>query len=212
MELITAVVPLGFSDSVQWSAPVLDVTLGLFDRLDIALTGAPVFEEGEPVRGGLSMGFKWQPIQGEHLNGSFTPALDLTFSDGNDPINPRLGLAAETAIVLPVQLEYQHGRWAMGADLGYTVVVDADDGWLAALYGTARVLDSLVLVTEFGAGPTASQEGTNLLLTGGVDWTTPLGFNALVGASGVVHTTSGEEAGWRAYVGLQWLFTVWGSP
>jgi hypothetical protein len=212
MELITALVPVGFDGTVQWSAPVLDVTLGLFDQLDFALSGAPVFEEGEPARGGLSMGFKWQPIRGEHINAAFGPHLDLTFSDGDDPVNPRLGIAAQTAIVLPVQLEYQHGRWAVGTDLGYTVIVDQDDGWLAALYGSVRVLDPLVLVAEFGAAPTSSGQGTNLVLTGGIDWATPFGFNALVGGTGVIHTTSNEPRGWRAYVGMQWLFTVWGSP
>jgi hypothetical protein len=211
LELIVAVIPVSGEKTAEWSAPLLDVTVGIVDGFDLAVSGAPVFTEGQSVRGSVSFGFKWQPLRTSTWNAAFSPNVDFSFSEDNDPINPTLGVVADTSIALPVQLEYGANRWAVGADLGYTVVVDGADSWITSLYGNVVVLDWLTLVAEFAALPTSSSKGTNLLLTGGFDWATPLGFNVLASGSGGFASTSDESLPWRAYLGLQWKGTLWGD-
>ena len=202
--MILGVRALGLGDYVELAAPGADVTVGLLDGLDFFIVGAPVFELGprEALLGNdgeLDLGFKWQPIRGEHWNASFTPGVGLGFPFGDAP-----------AVLLPLQVEYQRDDFMVGTDFAWVVATDGPDIWFVATYGGYSLTDDLQLLGEFVWLRSPFDFETQLLLNFGLDWTTPTGFNLLASAGPGIEVFEGGEITWRAFFGIQWTFAVWG--
>jgi hypothetical protein len=183
-------------------APVVDLTLGVVEGVDIGVVASPIFsivrDAPNETKGFVSLSVKWQPLRGEHWNAAFTPSVAL-----NAPI------IGDTNFVLPVQIEYGWERFSLGVDAGYIVDLDDSDLWIAALYGGWAPSDSLTWLVEVWAGQRTETKRLATGLTLGVDWVMPGGLHLLAGAGPGFNHSGTRNVRVDAYLGLQWDFALW---
>ena len=202
-EAILAISGLGDRDTQILSAPILDLTLGVIEGVDLTLVMSAdhTFESGhEPDTDGAgSIGVKWQPVASERWNASFSPALTLTPSS----------IADEAVVVLPVELEYDWARFYAGVNAGYAIDSDGPDLLFGALHGGFAASDSLTLLAELWGGALGADHEEAAGFNLGFDWMTPLGPHLLAAAGPGYSWRDDGRARWYAYLGLQWDSTLW---
>lgn len=201
LQVILAASAFQLQDITALQAPVIDLTLGLVDGLDLILTAGPTHNLGDDVDidldGNLLGAVKWQFLDRDRWNASFTPGFGVDLVSGGQPV-----------FLFPVQLEYTSERLAIGTDAGYAVVTGAPDQWLANLYATAGPWRNVTLMGELWtiALPSGAIE---LGMNAGVDWEIPFGLHVLAAGGTGVWASRGERTSWTAFLGIQRDFTLW---
>ncbi|MBW2697890.1 MAG: hypothetical protein JRE70_15520, partial [Deltaproteobacteria bacterium] len=202
VEVILAASGFGYGELVALQVPAADLTLGVFEGLDVSAVISPVFTFAPDLAtessAALSLGLKWQPLRGQHWNAAFTPTGAINF--------PLLG---ETTLILPAQIEYTWQRLSLGVDGGYVVDFDDEDLWFAILYGGWTATDTLSLLAEIWGGESTRDHAREVGLTFGLDWMTPMGMHWLAAAGPGIASSGGRRVRWRFYLGLQWNFALW---
>ena len=184
--------------------PVLDITVGLHERVDLVLVMNPIFEKLGPLPtehgGAITGGVKWQLVKSDRWNVAFTPTI------GVDVIT-----AQELAFALPVQMEYTRERFAIGIDAGYIAVVQAEDQWLVAPYATWQVAEPLALMADVFAVGIPNGLGTTFGFTGGFELSLGRGFSLLASGGTGFASSNTARLSWKAYAGLFYAFD-WFAP
>ena len=202
VEAILSASGVGTGDSGDVSAPAADLTLGLFDGIDLTIVGAPVFtlsrHESTYTTGTLEVGVKWQPVRGEHWNAAFTPTAAI------DAV-----LFGESNVILPVQVEYAWSESWLGLDAGYVIDLDDSDVWFAAVQGGLAVTRSVDLVGEVWTGQATADDPNAAGFSLGLDWVIPGGPHLLAAGGPGFAFSGNDRARWYAYFGLQWDFALW---
>ena len=204
VEAILSASGVGDRESSDVAAPVVDLTLGVFEGVDLALLGGPIFTVGGDVptetTGTLEVGIKWQPLRGERWNASFTPTAALNAL-----------VLGDSNLILPVQIEYAWSKAWLGLDGGYVVDADDPDGWFVAVPAGLAATAELALVGEVFFGQATRNGPSTGGFSLGLDWNPRPPFHLLIGA-GPGFTLSGDDpARWYGYVGVQWDSSLW-SP
>lgn len=202
VELIATANAFGVGDATDIFVPMLDLTLGVFEGVDLTLVASPSFAviPREPVdtAAAVEAGLKWQPVRGEHWNVAFSPFAALN-----------AGLLRESNVVLPVQIEYRRPSFAIGIDGGYIVDLDRDDLWFLTLYGGWSVVDSLELLGEVWGGRNTPNESSSCGINLGLDWQLAPSLHLLAAGGPGMAIRAGRRARWYAYLGLQWNWALW---
>ena len=202
VEAILAVSSLEQAGRISTQAPLIDLGLGLIHGLDLNLIGSPTHAaddtEALPIQGNIAGSLKWQFLQADHWNASLTPGIAVNLRSGG-----------RKSVVLPLQIEYARGRFAWGLDGTYLFVMEDTDQWLAGSYASFRYRDGLFLLAEVWALGVREGKSTDLGISGGIDWRTPLGPRLLASAGTDIASFGIERIEWRVYLGLQWNFRLW---
>jgi hypothetical protein len=194
----------GFESEDKIAAPGIDLTLGVMQGVDLTALVSPRFivtSDGLEERSALiDLGIKLQPIRGPHWNAAFTPTVSIDSAS-----------APESTLFLAIQLEYTNGPFVVGAEGGYSLNFNANDDGFAALYGAYTVHEKLSLLAEGWAGQRLNSRDLGVGFGAGCDWTLPRGLHLLVGGEAGFKIESTRTPAWRAYLGLQWNFRLWGK-
>jgi hypothetical protein len=196
------VTALGFPNSTEVVAPLVDLTLGVFDRVDLILVASPVFSVSPDLptdtSGVVALAAKWQFLRTEHWNASFSPAGVF-----NSPV------IGDSNVILPVELEYSRESFAVGINGSYVVDFDRSDLWYMSLYVGLGATDSLELLAEIWGGRGTPDERSALGVNLGLDWEMQRGLHLLAAGGPGVGWQSGRHVQWYAFLGLQWQFALW---
>ena len=205
VEAIVAIRAAGELGADLVEAPLFDITVGVDEGLDLTFVAGPAFLFEETfdqadVAGEISVGAKWRFLCLGDVTAALTPAV------GADVLSTQ-----EFFIAIPAQIEFARGRFAIGADGGYTVVPNDADGWSAFLYSTYEARRRLLLMAELWAISPTIARGT-LFGTGvGADWQMLDQLALLGGISTGLASTRGPRVEWGAFLGVRWSFRAFGS-
>lgn len=204
VELIIAVSSLEQAGTINTEAPVIDLDIGLMDRLDLILVGSPAHTsqatQALPIEGQIAASLKWQFLKSDRWNASLNPGIESNLRSGR-----------RNSIILPLQIEYSKGRFAWGFEGDYLIVLDNTDQWLAGTYASLQYGDDLLLLAEFWALGVRNNYQTDLGVTGGLIWRTPFGPSLLASLGTGVASFGIKRIEWRIYFGVQWNFRLWGK-
>ena len=78
--------------------------------------------------------------------------------------------------------------------------------------GSFHCRDDLFLLAEVWVLGVREGGSTDLGISGGLDWQTPLGPRLLASVGTGIASFGAGRIEWRAYFGLQWNLRLWGSP
>lgn len=189
------------SGSTLLGIPTVDLTLGVLDGLDLTLLGGAGTDAGQRIGRTLSYfeaGFKWQPLETSTWNAAFSPALTYVDGDGSG-----------FGLILPVQVEWDHGPWAIGFDSGYLAYEGGPDLWRANGYASLQATTNWKLLAEvWSVGAVHVSEGDAAAGMGFV-WVSPIDVE-LIGSAGTGLDSWGiDRVNWYAYVGIQYMFELW---
>jgi len=205
VEAVLAVASLEQEGAIGTEVPVVDLDIGLLDGLDLALVGSAIHTSFEtqslPIEGHIRASLKWQFLQSDHWNAALNPGFDSSLRSDR-----------ENSVVLPLQIEYARGRFAWGFEGDYLFSLEEADQWLAGTYGSFHCRDDLFLLAEVWALGVREGGSTDLGISGGLDWQTPVGPRMLASVGTGIASFGVGRIEWRAYFGLQWNFRLWGSP
>lgn len=202
VEAIIALEAFRLDEATSIAAPLLDLTVGLIEKLDATLVAAPLFEDvgGSSTSSSefIEAGIKWQPLRTERWNASASPVVIV-----GDQIDGRVGFA------LPLQVEVSFDAVAIGIDSGFALFVDGSDGWHGNLYSTWSFPEGPTLMAEvWSAGRADRQQGE--VATGlGIEWPAPHGLSFLGSAGAGIATWGSPRLDWYGYVGVKWAFRAW---
>jgi hypothetical protein len=193
------------ADRTLLSGPILDLTAGAVESLDLTLVASLESQYRSATDppwqlGGLFLpGVKWRFVSVDGARAAFSPAMGVSTTAPERPF-----------FLLPVQAEFavSDSAWVLGFDVGYVPVVRSPDRWFIAPYAAASVTSSLVVLFELwslGSGPTEA-----------VDLGASIGVNARLGrtqlrllaALGTGFVSFGRDRVLaRAYLGVQYTFS-----
>lgn len=195
---------LGTAPQSDVAGPGLDMTLGLYEGIDFLAVVSPNFlipESASTVSSGLiDVGFKLQPVLGVHWRAAFTPTFTLDTAS-----------ASEAGVLLPVQVEYNWDRFAIGLDVGYQVKFETGDQWFGAGYGSFTVNDELTWFVEGYGGRTPNINAKVAMFTTGFQLALTDALQLLADGGVGVRTDDGRTVAWYGYLGVQRTFTLWGG-
>jgi Putative MetA-pathway of phenol degradation len=201
VEAILAVELLDQSGVTLIDVPMMDLTVGIIDLLDLTLVGAPQLhvDDGlESTSGYIEAGLKWQPVKTSRWNASFSPTIVLTDDDESN-----------AGLLMPIQLEWTEGSVRVGLDVGYTAIEDAPDEWHASASTSWSTTPNLWLLAELWSTGLAGERAGDLGMGLGFEWDTPLGMELLVSAGSGLDSWTNDRVEWHSYVGLRWAFDAW---
>lgn len=143
---IFATVVLNRRNQTVIRGPLLDLTVGVVDSLDVTLVVSfdSVHREMESPAwqwlGELTPGFKWEFFRRERGSLCLSPAFAVGTRDPGSPL-----------LLLPLQGELGVGDKTvrLGFDTGYVSFWRAPDEWFASVYAQASVAKHLTLQGEF---------------------------------------------------------------
>ena len=189
---------------VSLSAPVLDLTVGLAEGLD-AVFVAESFHIDERFNvwdhdGNFEGGVKWRPIATDRVVASFTPV-----------VGTNVRTASEVFFLFPFQVEFPLGDFAVGFDAGYALVLDADDGWGAGIYGTWQAHDRLALMAELRSEKDSVIKSVDVAVNAGLELQLGRGFSLLASGGGGIYASNDNRVDWLAYGGIKWAFRLFGD-
>jgi len=204
LEGILAVSGFGFGSSGDILVPVFDLTLGVFEGIDLTFVAAPgltvATDSATAANAVIGIGFKWQPIRGEHWRAAFTPSVAM-----NPPV------VGANSLLLPIQLEYVWNNFSVGADAAYIFGFESSEQWFAALNAGWGATESLVLLAELWGGREAQLEEGAAGFTLGLDWSLPAELHMLMSGGSGFDVSSSRRVRWQVYLGLQRTFRLWGG-
>jgi len=199
VEVVLAVSTRGQVGADLLEAPLVDLTLGVAQALDLTLVGSPAFRldsaDKSSTTGILIGGLKWQPIATKRFAASFSPAIGTSDLESD-----------EFFVNFPMQAEVELDRYAFGADLGYAVNHRDPDAWNASLYGSYPLTQSIRLLGEFWAQSGAELDDADFGAGVGVDWLLVEGFSLLAMAGTGIDSLGAERVDWVGYLGVQFAF------
>ena len=197
------------SDGTLLEAPLLDVNYGIGERLQakvevpwlLHLDGDLVGALGNP-----EVGLKWRFLDDEDdgLDLSLYPQLEFEIP-GSQAL--RRGLTdARLALLIPFQAQKRFGDFSLNAEVGFSLVEEAEDEWIAGLVAGWEVSEKLDLGLELHVTAEADLGGTEGILN--------LGGRLLLGENVTLQATVGTglwSSGGDApdvvgYLGFQFTF------
>jgi hypothetical protein len=202
IEIVVAAAAFERGTTLSYEAPVLDISLGLVDRLDLTLVGSPTHGEEDseslPTQGNISLGLKWQYLRRPSFRLSVHPAIDINVRDTDNLV-----------IHFPAQFEYRQGRLLWGIDADYAVVTDSPNQWRAGTWVGWSLMKSLLLLGEVGALTANEPDSVDFGFGLGAEWLTPLGVTVLASAGTDFAAFGAERIKWRGFFGLLWTSKLW---
>ncbi len=187
--------------------PILDLTVGAVDSLDVTLVVSldSVYRETESPNwrwlGVLTPGIKWEFFRRESGSLCLSPA----FSVGT--LNPGAPL-----VLLPLQGEIAVGQRSarLGFDAGYVHAWSAPDEWFAAVYGQVAATKRLTFQGEIWSFGSTTGRATDLGLSVGATYLvfrrTRRTLELLAAVSPGLASFGQSRLDVRAYLGFQYTF------
>lgn len=188
-------------------APILDLTVGVVDSLDVILvlsmnslhqeTDSPTWQ----WTGVMTPGIKWQFFRRDRGSLCLSPAFAVGTRDPGSP-----------ALLLPLQGEMQvgDGGATLGFDVGYVSVWRGPEEWFASVYGQVPITKRLTFQSEIWSFGSIRQRVADLGLTVGATYlifSKPRKTLELIAAVSPGLVSFGESRlDVRAYLGFQYTF------
>lgn len=187
-------------------APLVDLTVGLVESLDMTLIAAVVHTRDGSVeppwadRASIFPGLKWEFFITDRGSLAFSPAFNVNTS------SPRRSFA-----LLPFQGELSVGRRrraTVGFDAGYELVVDSSHRWFVAPYARYAASPKIHALFELWLLAEAFVDTVSLGGSVGIDYGIVGDAVRLIAAlSPGFATFDGPRVDVRAYLGVQYIFS-----
>lgn len=210
-EVITAVSSAAIGDDKFYTAPLVDVSVGLIsERLQVAVTYPHVYADIKDSSsnwefGNLELGATWRFWQDDKWQVALAPIY--AFRVTRRTADQGIGSVGDVA-TLPLVAEYQISPvWRINTSFGYERVESGADLWN---YGAAIVHSYNArweLLAEL-AGAHNRDTGKDVLdIRAGFDYAVTTDFHLLVAvARGLRETGPAEQLDYEVFIGLQFIF------
>ena len=204
---IFATVVLNRRDQTLVRGPVLDLTVGAVDSLDVTLVvslNSLHQETAEPTwqwLGVITPGIKWELFRRDRGSLCLSPAFSVGTRDPGSP-----------ALLLPLQGEIGVGEGSvrLGFDVGYVSVWRGPEEWFAAFYGQVAVTKRLTFQGEIWSLGTTTGRAASLGLSVGVTYLvfdeTRKTLELITAVSPGLASFNESRLDLRAYFGFQYTF------
>lgn len=207
LELIVAATVTGDAAGRTWEFPVLDLSLGLLDDLQVsaAVPYVTVDPDGGPSDGDVGnpeFGLKWRIVNNQRLQLAFAPLYAFGVS-----VTKELGGIGDSRDVLFLPLTGQlalDGDWTLTADAGYGIVRGGRDslGYGAYLGRPLGSRANVYVELHGSADKDFRRDFMNFHL--GFDFELAAGLSLLFAGGAGLWAPGGEEAAdYDVYLGLQ---------
>lgn len=208
-EIIVATTGTSTDGGDAYQAPLLDVSLGLAENVQISAAYPYVYSDpdggdSEWDFGNFQAGIKWRFIDLDQLQVAFS----LVFAFGVTRSNADKGIGAdEDVLYMPIDVEYVlNDRWSVLGELGYASVNDAGDEWG---YGAALVFglaDNFDLLFELEGSFDTDIENDFLNGRAGFDYAFSEATHGLFSiATGLWEPGGEDRLDWDIFLGIQFF-------
>ena len=204
LEIISAVSGTERGDNTTLDATLLDLAYGLAPGFEIDATFSLTHDDhdrdddGHFEYGGapLTLGFKWEVWRSGGFLASVAPSVSFNLDDGNNVSGG-----------FPLIVQYDPGRWRVGAEARFVPTAGDRDGWRSGVYaglsvGPAQASELLVEVHSSAFKDRGDPEvGWNL----GVDLAVSCRVHLLASGGTGLYGGAGSIREWSSYLGVQLL-------
>jgi len=209
VEIIAATTATSTDGGDFYQAPIMDVTLGLTENIQIAAVYPYVYSDpdngsSEWDFGNFEFGIKWRFINNDNVQVAFSPRY--AWGVTRELADQGIGDDADTAF-LPITVEYAiNDDWSVISEVGYAMVEDNGDEWgygWAFVYGWNDRTDILLELSG-----SADTDIENDFVTGriGLDYGFTDSLRGLFGLATGLREPSGEDKlDYDIFIGLQYV-------
>jgi len=203
-EINVAWINTSFAHSTDNEVPHFDANRGISDKahFKIEIPWIIHHEGGEEISGdgGGSVGVKYRFIDGKGSRPSVSTYPQIGFS--LSPRSVRLGVAeGGTSLLMPLQIEWDHPRLNVNADMGVVMQAGSSPGWIGGV---------AVGHERRGTEMLAEIHGEGVWQTGESNWIAQLGFRRDIGKQTLLFAFgktiakhNSDRVDWTSYLGLQ---------
>jgi hypothetical protein len=208
-EIITATTATSTDGGDFYQAPLIDVSLGLTENIQIAAAYPYVYSDPDGGSsdwdfGNFEAGIKWRFINNENVQVAFSPRF--AWGVTRELADQGIGDDSDTAFI-PVTFEYAvNDAWTVTGEIGYAMVEDSGDEWGYGWAFTYGLNDKADLLLELSGS--ADTDIENDFVTGrvGLDYGFTEAIHGLFAVATGLREPSGEdELDYDIFIGLQYF-------
>jgi len=206
VELIVAATALRESDRSEYATPLVDLTAGLWEGVELALTLPWVQADPAGAGGRAGLGLATAALKTRLAGGparagelAFAPSLLFDVSSSSEE---REVVTGGTTGILPVVAEWRWGGWRVGGEVRAEVVSGARDRWRGGLYLGREWGERVELLGEVRAGARWDGDRSVVAWRLGMTWRGPGDAQLLLAAGRSAATEAPRRRRLEAFVGV----------